>query len=187
MAGVSRFSPRKNNNTYLYTKGGELSLDGKNYIGEYHLDGTIAKTGPIQTDDSKVLHRNYPNPDHYTYEKLFKFRVPVMDFVDPVPYLYTPTQQAYSVGFDSRFFVEKIDDDGSYAIEINQIQFTNLGKKYGIDNGLYASGEVNWQLTGRRDEIISHNEKELSKLTPKLPTILYTVKNYLEYARITLV
>ncbi len=184
---LSRFSSRKNNNTYLYTKGGEFSLSGRNYVGEYHYDGTIPKTGPITSDTSQVLTRFYTIGDHYIYDKTFDFDIKVLKFTNPIPYLYRPKDTVYLAGYDSRFFVEKIDDENSYAMEIDQIQYQGMGKQGGIDNGLYLAATLNWRFTGRREDIIKHNELELQKASTKLPTIIYAVRSTLEFARITLV
>lgn len=183
----SAFSPGRNNNIYLYTKGGEFSLDGVNYIGEYHLVGDIPNTGPIPAEDTKELHRIYPNPDHYIYDKFFEFKVPVRGFIEPKPYIYRPDEQDYIVGSDARYFVEKVDDELSYAIEIDQRQYKSIGKRGGIDGGLYLAASINWKLTGRREDIIKHNETQLYLASKKIPSINYSVKNFLEFARITLV
>ena len=117
MARRNEFSIGLKNYIYLYTKGGQFSLDGKEYIGEYHFDGTIAKAGPVPPPPSQpeapTLRRLYNNPDHYTYDSVKKFSVPVLLRTDPQPYLYAPVESAYIVGFDARYFVEKINDDAS--------------------------------------------------------------------------
>ena len=87
MGKASKYSPSKNNYIYLYTKGGAFSLDGQNYVGEYHYDSGIAKTGPTITyapnvDTSKVLQRTYNNADHYAYDKIKKFNIPTLQFVN---------------------------------------------------------------------------------------------------------
>lgn len=187
MLEANEFSAAKNDGTYQYTKGGELSLNGLNYIGEYHLQGSVYKTGPFATKESINLRRVYKNVDHYSYDKFFDFRIPVLGYIDPVPYLYRPQDQAYASGYDTRYFVEKYDSDDSYAIEVDQAQFTQIGRDKAIDGGLYAYTTVLWKLTGRREDIITHNEFELFKASTKIPTINYTVKNFLEFARITLV
>ena len=187
MVNTSEFSPASKNDNYLYTKGGELSLDGNEYIGEYHIDSTTPKTGPVPSKDSKVLRRLYPNKDQYTYDKVFQFNVPITKFVNPKPYLYTPTEQIYEDGFDTRYFVEKVNDDGSYAIEISKAQYDLIGKPKGIDDGIYGSAAIEWKLTGRREDIIKHNQTQLQKAIKTVPTIDYAVRNYLEFARITLV
>lgn len=183
----SRFSIRKKNNVYLYTKGNEFSLDGIEYIGEYHYDGIVPKTGPIPLENSKILRRLYLNNNHYVYDSFFKFQIPVLDFVSPKPHLYKPKEQSYVSGYESRYFVEKIDDETSYAIEIDQVQYQNINKPRGIDGGLYLSAIVNWKLTGRQSDIIEHNKLEIYKATKKVPSVAYSIKNYLEFARITLI
>lgn len=181
---LSRFSLRKNNNNYLYTKGYEFSLDGKNYIGEYHYEGTIAKTGPIKSDDSKPLRRFYNIQDHYLYDKSFNFEVKVLGYANPIPYLYKPREQVYISGYDSRYFVEKVDDENSYAIEIDQTQYQKIGKPGGIDSGLYLSAIVNWRFTGIREEVIKHNQIEIEKASRKLPSVIYAVRSFLEFTRV---
>lgn len=187
MLAPNEFSAAKNDGKYLYTKGGELSLNGLNYIGEYHLEGNVYKTGPVADKDSLTLHRLYKNIDHYIYDKFFDFDVPILTYVEPAPYLYKPQDQTYAAGYDTRYFVEKYDNNDSYTIEINQAQYKTIGKSGGIDGGLYRHATVKWKLTGRREDIIAHNELELYKASNLLPTINYSVKNYLEFARITLV
>lgn len=187
MASISAYSLSKNDNTYLYTKGGEYSLDGKEYIGEYHIEGLTIKTGPIKSPESKVLQKLYNNQDHYTYNKLFSFQVPVLKFVDPIPHLYRPIEQVYTIGKDNRYFVEKINDDASYAIEINETQYRLIGKTNGIDPGLYSFVSITWQLTGYREDIITQNQKAITTASSKVPSIAYAIRNYLEFARITLV
>jgi hypothetical protein len=184
---ISEFSPGRNDNLYKYTKGGEFSLDGVEYIGEYHFISNVPKTGPVPTNDSKVLQRLYKNSDHYTYDKLFSFNVPILNYVEPIPYLYTPSEQNYQAGFDTRYFVEKIEDELSFAIEIDYDQFNLINRPGGIDGAIYTSAEIRWQLTGRRADIISNNETELFKASAVVPSINYAVRNFLEFARITLV
>ncbi len=183
----SVYSPRKQENIYLYTKGKEYSLNGKEYIGEYHLDNQIPKTGPKPTSNSQKLQRHYVNEDHYTYEKVKKFNVLVAKFVDPIPHRYNPNQAAYDSGFDRRYFVEKINDTESYIIEIDQQQYNDIGKPNGIDPGLFNFVAVDWKLTGRQQDILNYNEASLAAAISIIPNIQYGVRNYLEYARITLV
>lgn len=183
---VSLHGVRKNNNNYLYTKGGEFSLNGNNYVGEYHYDDVSPRTGPIASPETLILHRFYTNKDHYIYDKLFNFITPLSEFVFPKPYIYKPTEQTYTSGFDSRFFVEKINDDKSYAIEVDVEQYSNLGKTKGIDNGIYNSSEITWKLTGSESDIIKHNQLQIYSALSTTPSINYAIKNYLEYARITL-
>lgn len=183
----SEFSIGRNDNTYKYTKGGQFSLDGVEYIGEYHFLGRTAKTGPIPDPESRVLQRLYRVQDHYIYDRNFDFNVRVLNFIEPRPYLYTPKEQAYTVGNDIRYFVEKIEDSESYAIEIDQAQYDTIGKEGGIDDSIYTYTSVDWKLTGRRQDIIDHNELTLYRASAIVPSVNYAVRNFLEFARITLV
>lgn len=185
---TSEFSPRRNNigNNFLYTKGGEFSLNGVDYIGEYHLVDDMAKTYPSANPNSQLLRRIYKNPDHYIYDRLHDFDIPVLQYIDPKPYVYKPDDQDYSVGFDTRYFVEKVDDDNSFAIEVDQEQYNNIGRAGGIDGGLYLVATVRWKLTGRREDIIKHNETEIYKASKFCPSVNYAIKNFLEFTRITL-
>lgn len=183
----SEFGSGRNDNLYKYTKGGQFSLDGVEYIGEYHYRSNTPKTGPVPTLESRVLQRLYRVQDHYVYDRNFNFDVSVLNFVDPRPYLYTPLESVYAVGTDTRYFVEKIEDSESYAIEIDQAQYDAIGKPGGIDNAIYTSAFITWKLTGRRQDIIDHNETQLFKASSIVPSINYAVRNFLEFARITLV
>ena len=184
---ISTFSPGNGDKSYLYTKGKEFSLDGKEYVGEYHTNNNIPYAGPTKSLTAKQLQRYYENPDHFRYEKLFNFHTDVAQFVDPIPYKYTPKAGAYKAGFDMRYFVEKINDELSYPIEIDQKQFSQINNPNGIDGGLYKGAGVRWKLTGYREEIITHNQNVLIIASRDLPGALYAVKNFLEFAQITLV
>ena len=184
---TSEYGVRKNDNIYLYTKGGEFSYEGKNYVGEYHYDGNVAKIGPTPNDNAQPLQRYFANPEHYIYDKSFGFKPRVLSYVDPKPYLYKPNEQVYSVGVDSRYFVEKVQDDQSYAIEIDSAQFSRINAAGGIDGSIHSYTSIEWKLTGARLDIIAHNELEIYKASALVPSINYAIRNYLEYARITLV
>ncbi len=209
---ISGFSPRKKVRTHLYTKGGEYSLDGIEYVGEYYLEEKIARTGPkppVDTDETlpvgdpelinpkvrlfvektsewgKELRRIYPVYYQYEYEKLKDFEIKVRQFVEPRPHIYEPKESAYGAGFDERYFVQKRGDEMSYAIEVDLSQWELIGYQGGIDDGLYAYTSVNWRLTGAYDYIAQQNELALFRAQREVPSILYSVRNFTEYARFT--
>lgn len=182
----SKYSLKKNDNIYLYTKGGEYTLDGFNYVGEYHLDGSQAKTGPTVDTKSKILQRYYSNKDHFIYDKVFDFDVRVLSYKNPIYFRYIPKEQVYSTGIDTRYFVEKINDDNSYAIEIDVNQFRSINTKGGIDGSIYTSVSIQWKLTGSQTDIYNFNEQQLLKASSVVPSIVYSVTSFTEYARFTL-
>lgn len=209
---IVNYSPRKKVRTHLYTKGGEYSLDGVEYVGEYYLEEGIARTGPKPPTDEEEslpvgdpqllnpkvrlieqnasnwgqeLRRIYPTKTQYDYEVLKSFNVLVRQFAEPQPHIYQPKESAYSVGFDERYFVQKRGDEQSYAIEIDLNQWELIGYPKGIDSGLYAYTKVTWRLTGAYDYIAQQNELALFRAQREVPSILYSVKNFTEYARFT--
>ena len=184
---VSDLSPSKNNYLYLYTKGGHFSLNGMDYIGEFHYAGKTPKTGPIPNEDSQILRRAYKNPDDYIYDHLHDFDVEVLRYKDPKQIVYEPAEQTYSTGYDTRYFIEKVEDDLSYAIEIDVEQYNNIGTRGGIDPNIYPAAIVKWKLTGTQDGIFDHNRLQVYLASAKCPSVEYAIKNYLEFARITLV
>ena len=184
---ISDSSPASNNYLYLYTKGGHFSLDGVDYVGEYHYAGRTPKTGPVPEPGSRILRRVYRNPDDYIYDHLHNFDVEVLRYKDPKQIVYKPTEQLYTAGYDTRYFVEKIQDDHSYAIEIDVEQYNNIGTRGGIDPNIYPSAAVRWKLTGTQEGIFDHNRLQVYRASTACPSIDYAIKNYLEHARITLV
>ena len=109
-----------------------------------------------------------------------------MKYVDPIFYLYNPKRDAYSVGYDSRYFVEKVQNEG-FAIEINEAQYNNIGKpNKGIDSVLYTSAAISWKLVGSIQDITEYNYRSLHAALNIVPSITYAVRSYIERAEITL-
>jgi len=182
---VNNLTPRANDTQYFFTKGQQYSLDGVEYVGEYHLRGEEAFTGPIPSQTARLLRRLYRWADHYRYEQLFGFDVPAAQFKDPIPFTFDPIEIAYKRGFDTRYFVEKREDHATYAIEIDLGQYNNIGEKGGIDGGLYLHTTVEWKLTGTIDSITNFNRRQLYKASRVVPSVAYAVRNLIEFARIT--
>ena len=209
-SAISSFSSRKKTRTHLYTKGDEFSLDGKNYIGEYYIEGDSPYTGPTPVDinqdinrigdpdlvnpkikfitpkaveTGKLLRRVYSENYQYEYERIKAFHIPILNFIDPIPYLYQPKDSAYSAGEDVRYFVQKRGSNDSYAIEIDSRQWELLGGFEGIDDGLYAYIDIAWKLVGAYDIIAQQNELTLFKAQKVIPSIFYSVKSFTEFAR----
>jgi hypothetical protein len=127
----------------------------------------------------------YNNSDHYRYDELFNFNTTPSRSIEPTPHIYSPKETAYAVGFDTRYFAEKRNNALSYAVEINQQQFTTAGKVGGIDNGLYSLVSVNWKLTGTLGAIEKHNQLEIFMASKVVPSIVFAIKNFTEFSRIT--
>ena len=166
----------KNKREYLYTKGFEFSLDGENYIGEYHKQGSIYKTEPIESPTSKRLTKYYNDPLLYQYDKSRNFEERVR--VVPNQIVWAPVKT-------------------NYTIEIDQEQKEKFGKDGGIDEGLYALATISWKLTGSErsiykdnmlyiEGIYEYNQRQVIIGTKIIPNLEYAIKSYTEYARFTL-
>lgn len=188
-----RLKPRPNtplfsvtSDQYLYTKGGEFSLNGEEYIGEYHLKSGVAPmTGPLPTPEAQLLRPIYTNKDHYTYDSIKQFNTPKFRAVEPRPHIWQADEGDYAVGYAFRYFVEKVEDDLSYAIEIDQDQYNLINTRRGIDGGIYPVEVVKWQLIGRQQDIYNNNQMEIYRASERLPSVGYAVQSFLEQARIT--
>ena len=210
LGSISGYSPRGKVQTFLYTKGNEFSLDGIEYVGEYHIKEGIAYTGPeplkalddinkvgdpdiIQREfraaktmnSGQILRRIYTDFDQYEYDRLKKFDIRELDFLEPRPYLYKPKDAAYDAGEDSRYFVQKRHSDDSYPMEIDLSQWELIGQFRGIDPQIYASVSVVWKLVGSFDYIAQQKELELLRAQKLVPGVLYAVKSFTEFARLT--
>lgn len=186
---------RKSKDKYLYTKGFEYSLDGKNYIGEYHKDGARAFTGPVKTVDSKLLRKYYSDQMLYVYDRCRSF--PKRERIPPNQIVWAPIDANYKTGFATRYFVERIGNMEGYPIEIDNDQKSRYGKERGIDEGVYILVTLPWKLTGPErsiykngelwiEGIYEHNQRQVILNTPKIPNLEYAIKSYTEYARITM-
>ena len=60
-----------------------------------------------------------------------------------------------------------------------------IGGYKGIDDGLYAFTGVTWKLVGAYDIIAQQNELALFKAQKIIPSILFSVKSFTEFARFT--
>lgn len=186
----------KDKTNYLYTKGYEFSLEGVNYVGEYHKDGKDFKTEPIPSITSKALTKYYSDPLVYDYDKARGF--PKRIRVIPNQIVWAPISTNYTTGFATRYFVERAGNYEGYPIEIDQDQRQLYGKEGGIDEGAYSVLTLKWKLTGSErslyrnnqlyaEGIYEYNQRQVIIGTRVIPNIESAIKSYTEYAKITLV
>ena len=121
--------PRKRTK-FLYTKGFQYSLDGENYIGEYHLQGDKAYTGPEKTATSRLLRKYYSDALVYAYDRCRGF--PKRDRIEPNQIVWLPLETNYKTGYAIRYFVERAGKYEGYPIEIDDEQKSKYGKDGGI-------------------------------------------------------
>lgn len=185
----------KSRREYLYTKGGEFSLNGVEYIGEYHYEGKLAKTEPIPSAASKTLRKYYADQMLYQYDRCRNF--PDRPRVVPNQIVWAPLDTNYSTGFATRYFVERAGNFEGYPIEIDLEQSEKFGKDNGIDEGVYSLVKIQWKLTGSErtiykngqvyiEGIFEYNQRQVIQATRVIPNLPAAIKSYTEYARVTL-
>ena len=181
--------------TYLYTKGREFSLNGENYVGEYHLLNKEPYTEPIHSRTSQKLRKFYEDSDVYLYDKLKNFTDLITKYVEPSPYILRIEQLDYDAGYVTRFFVEKAFGSNRYPMEIDYLQSQRYNKPKSINGGLYNLVAINWKITGPLNNVYNnrglilelgiyeHNALQVERAAQTIPNINYTIKNYIEFAR----
>lgn len=185
----------KKKTKYLYTKGFEYSLDGENYIGEYHIDGSSVYTEPEKSPTRKLLRKYYSDPLVYAYDRCRGF--PKRERIQPNQIVWAPIETNYKTGYAIRYFVERAGKYEGYPIEIDSEQKSSYGKDGGIDEGVYTLASVTWKLTGpersvyRNGElyiegVFEHNQRQVILNTKIIPNLEYAIKSYTEFARFTL-
>lgn len=164
----------------LYTKGNEFSLEGINYIGEYHIENNIPYTGYDSSYvDKKILSVWYPTMDMYVYDKITNSNY--SQYTYPVHVVRRPTQFDYNDGYYYRYFVYKNNDNDGKIYELDIHQYSKYGKKKGIDSGLYGLLVIKWLLTGETNFIYSSNSKEINLNSVNCPGIKQILKDPLQY------
>lgn len=180
---------------YRYTKGGEFTtITGQDYVGEYHIKASdgLPYTGPTENiqgqsiDKAIKLLPHYKNNNNFVYDRLSKFYTPLKDYIEPTPYQYEPIIEAgvYELGFDTRYFVQKIGK-GSYAIEISAEQRELYGVEDGIDHNIYRLGEVQWQLVGTIEAVEKINKERVNIAAQTIPDLPFVIQNYTQFIRPT--
>jgi hypothetical protein len=195
MSIKNQYTNARRPDTHLYTKGFQYSLDGKNYIGEYHLLNQEPYTEPTHTRTSQKLTKYYDDQDVYVYDKIKKFTNLVTDYIEPKPYILKSQQLDYNSGYVVRYFVEKAFGSDRYPIEIDYLQHQSYNKPKSINGGLYNRVKLNWKLTGPLNNVYTksgmisqigiyeHNALQVEYASKTIPNISYVIKNYIEFAR----
>jgi hypothetical protein len=191
---VSKYSSLYPKNTY-YTKGGELSLDGANYIGPFYVVNGKAYTGKPGNPNAKQLTAFYANSDNYAYDKLKGFNVRQKSYKSPKYAITSPSPKDYEIGYFYRYVIVHNLDTTMIPFEIDEPQVNVYGKRGGIDNGLYTVLTIKWMIRGLafsiRDgvnvklSVVDANRETIYKYANRYPNIIYTFKNYEEFAQLS--
>lgn len=216
MAKRSAYSITYPNRTQ-YTKGFEYSLNGENYVGEYHVVDGQAFTGPplINKTLRQPLTKYYDNQNNYNYDKLAKFGRIQSTYIPPQYTKPTPNTGDYRLGYFTRYLLQDVRNKQLVPTEVGQIGLDRYGKQKGFDSGLYDLITLKWLLIGPLYDqvttiqnqtqvvngqtvvlqsydrvvagIIDENKRTVMKLVERYPALPYAFKNYQEFAQPTII
>lgn len=187
--------------TYLYTKGKQFSLRGVEYIGPYHIFGSLPYTGGERIPESERLQPYYENQMEYDYDlkAIAKFKPA---YLPPNYYKIVLKEVDYEAGYFFRYFIQKVVDQDAIVYELSEAAYGNVGKANGINDGLYNKTMIQWKLTGplrsqivtnilpsgvvlesEIDGIIDFNQKQVLKANTIIPGLMASITDYAEFAR----
>lgn len=103
---------------------------------------------------------------------------------NPVPYLPSPTDYDYEVGFIDRYFVQKIND--YTIIETSPRDYESVNSKF------FNKATINWQIRGVQKNTYNgnilveygvgeYNKRQILKSVKKIPGIQNVLLNYFQY------
>lgn len=166
-----------------YTKGGEYSLDLKEYIGEYHFRGQDAWTESVPSISSKRLGTYSTSIGVMEYDLLRPDIEKVKKYLDPAVTFPNPSERDYEIGFISRYFVKDRTSNAPLILEIDNIQANKYGQVFGIDPNKYMLGNVTWYISLKEvtvDRISLANSKSLYTFNKSMPGIIEYLPNTFE-------
>ena len=205
MAGIRQpyqGDPRQRSKDAKYTKGGELMLNGENYIGPYHIYGNARYTGEEHDTFSELLTPFIADKNIAEY-----INNTTADFQPLVPTFFNyftpqPKQENYDAGYLVRYFAQKLAAQDAIVYEIPQDVYRS--RQDLIDLGLYGVVELSWKLTGPiRSQIVrnrlgpgvvqeskiigifDYNREQVLKASATLPGLATSIVDYVEFARPT--
>lgn len=162
-----KYFPKNKIITNLYTKGGEFSVNGKDYIGAYYktYGGKIySGKNPVNGSSQQLLPIQSP-PDNFSPTSITQtagilYNSNTEDYINnpnlvnvnsyevPVQFYPRPTDNDYQKGYIIRYFAKKRNDIG-YVIEINKETYESIIKQDKVyDYVTYQAIDVFWQITG---------------------------------------
>jgi hypothetical protein len=162
----------------LKTSGKEWMLrDGTEFKGYYHTytDGMVM-TGFNYNELTSEYLIPYKTQNIVRYDSLTE--VKVKDYVTPQQYYPQATQRDYEQGYVTRYFIRKANNPDDNIIEIDKIQWNQIGDI--IDDVLYLKTSLPWKISGNATDVETTNRKLVAKYDIELPGLQKYLRNYLE-------
>lgn len=173
--------------TGQYTSGNELILsDGTNYVGGYHIQPNgkyFTEFSPTSKSVELFEKRFDWTEDVKVYNRINN--VTNSNYLQPIPYLVSPSLEDYQDGYVYRFFVQKRNNPRVTIIEIDSDQYNKINSKNqpGINSVIWNFISIKWKLNG--SSIYEYNEREIlsSEVQFKFIGLRAYLKNLLEFSK----
>lgn len=87
-----------------------------------------------------------------------------------------PTENDYRIGYIQRYFIQKINDEGSYIYEVTKDYFSDI-----LTNPFFKGVTLKWKISGNRDEVKEMNRKSVSYASKNMKKLSLYLPNYLQF------
>lgn len=94
------------------------------------------------------------------------------------PFIPTPTEDDYKVGYIRRNFVQKSNDKNAIVYEISDNSYIDYQR-----NPLLTVVTLNWKISGTDEEIKEINDKVVRYASKTLPAIKLYLPNLLQFSK----
>ena len=125
----------------------------------------IYLTGYRNTTNAKFINKIGKKSIINTYREI--------NYVEKSPYpqnnIAVPTEEDYKIKRIRRFFAKVANDNTKEFFEINQ-------DDYDINNSLFEYIEINWMISGKKEDVERVNRTTLDRLPTRLQKILFPLQ-----------
>ena len=157
----------------IYTSTGQL------YVGLYFIERGVYYQG-IPLNNSRI--KLYLKKEADIRRVRNQISVKGSQFT-PVP--YKPNVENDSLGTNTiqRYFIQKRNAPYSTIVEINKEDYSIGSFAHGgnLTSKLYRGVSLTWQFAGEKEDVMSHNKKEIEKVSGDFAGLDLTLRNLLEF------
>lgn len=94
----------------------------------------------------------------------------------PKAFIPKPTEKDYSRGYIIRYFVQSVNNKTSRIVEVNSSGYSKFSK-----NPFYATVDLDWRITGDRDEVKRSNKASIRISSDEIPKLKLYLPNLLQF------
>lgn len=150
---------------FVYDETGGYVKPDKLYSIYYTLNKRkVYLTGTQNTYTSKVINKTVENDSFVRYNEIKK--TTRQNYPKPTP--VKPTDANYENGSIKRYFTQMGNDKNKPVFEISL-------NDYSKQNSLYKYTEINWIISGKKQEVERDNQVTINSLLREYPTITKTL------------